>query len=209
MTQDSTAGAKRAHLGARPGGRSERVRAAILTATTQELREVGYGAMTMTSIARRADVALSTVVRRWDSKAALVADTLTGITADAIAVPDNGSLEADLRHYAWTIANTLSDPGNKVLLRSLFALPEAELERVRRQHWTARYRVAVEVMDRAIARGEIPDQPFAARVIELLSATLWMRILVTGIPVDELGMQQLVSDAMAAAKTGSIALRPE
>lgn len=182
------------------------MRAAILAATTAELREVGYGGMTMTSVAKRADVALSTVLRRWESKAALVADTITGITADSIPVPDTGSMQGDLEHYAWVIAKTLSDPGIKVLLRSIFALPEPELERIRRKHWTARYMIAVEVMQRAIDRGEIPEQPFAARVIELLSATLWMRILVTGIPVDELGVKQLVSDAMAAARTGSLAL---
>src|SRR5262249_42882867 len=56
---------------ARPGGRSARVRAAVLAATLELLAERGYEQMELPEVARRAGVNVTTVYRRWGSKARL------------------------------------------------------------------------------------------------------------------------------------------
>ena len=57
----------------RPGGRSARVRSAVLAATLEVLVETGYDGMTVDAVAARAGVHKTTVYRRWPTKAALVA----------------------------------------------------------------------------------------------------------------------------------------
>jgi AcrR family transcriptional regulator len=56
--------------------RIERSRTAILEATLDELAEVGYGALTIESVARRAGASKATVYRHWTGKLDLVADAV-------------------------------------------------------------------------------------------------------------------------------------
>ncbi|MFC7589155.1 TetR/AcrR family transcriptional regulator [Nonomuraea antimicrobica] len=49
----------------RPGGRTARVRAAVLEATQDELVERGFHELTMDQVAARAGVGKTTVYRRW------------------------------------------------------------------------------------------------------------------------------------------------
>jgi AcrR family transcriptional regulator len=56
--------------------RSARAHQAILTATTEMLTEVGYGALTIEGIAARAGVGKTTVYRWWPTKGALVIEAI-------------------------------------------------------------------------------------------------------------------------------------
>jgi AcrR family transcriptional regulator len=58
----------------RPGGRSSRVRAAVLDATLATLMEHGYDAVTVSDVARAAGVHPTTVYRRWGGRPQLVAE---------------------------------------------------------------------------------------------------------------------------------------
>ncbi len=205
---DESSGTTRTHLGARPGGRSERVRAAIVEATTAELLAVGYAHLTLSTVAERAGVALSTVRRRWETKAALCAATIVEMTGDAVPVPDCGTLEEDLRSMAQSVFEYSSDPAIVTLIRTTLALPESELTEIRTQHWIRRAAVAREVTQRAIARGEIRPQRNSGRVVELLVASIWMRALLTGTPLSEAELEAFVQDALVAARSagpGSLA----
>ncbi|MEV3975004.1 helix-turn-helix domain-containing protein [Streptomyces sp. NPDC050698] len=51
----------------RPGGRSARVRKAVLAATAAELSERGFAAMTIEDIAARSGVHKTTIYRRWST----------------------------------------------------------------------------------------------------------------------------------------------
>ncbi|MDQ8046029.1 MAG: TetR/AcrR family transcriptional regulator C-terminal ligand-binding domain-containing protein [Solirubrobacteraceae bacterium] len=201
----STATSKpgRVTTGARTGGRSERVRAAIFEATIAELLESGYGGLTLSSVAKKADVALSTVNRRWATKPKLVADVLVDMTAMAVPDPDTGALETDLRQIAQSLATGFSNPQVRVLIRSMLALPEDEQVAIRTKHWDLRQENADRIIGRAVDRGEIPPQRDAFRVLELLGATVWMRALVTGGPLDQAVLDQLVDDVLVVARRGT------
>jgi AcrR family transcriptional regulator len=56
--------------------RVERTRRLVLNATLKELSTVGYGALTIDSIATRAGVARSTIYRNWPDKIAVIKDAL-------------------------------------------------------------------------------------------------------------------------------------
>jgi TetR/AcrR family transcriptional regulator of autoinduction and epiphytic fitness len=64
----------------------------ILHAVVQELADVGYGGVTIESIAARAGVGKSTVYRHWSDKLALIADAFE--TFHEQMVPDLGGLPA-------------------------------------------------------------------------------------------------------------------
>src|SRR5215218_6421514 len=81
-------------------GRPRRVDAdgAILDATLELLNEVGVAGLSMDLLAQRAGVGKATIYRRWESKEAVILHALR--TSDTpIAVPDEGSLRADLNAY--------------------------------------------------------------------------------------------------------------
>jgi AcrR family transcriptional regulator len=62
----------------------------VLSAAVQELAEVGYGRVTIESIAARAGVGKSSIYRHWPDKLAPIADAFE--TFHELMVPDLGDL---------------------------------------------------------------------------------------------------------------------
>src|SRR3954451_4883221 len=79
--------------------RSETARAAILQAAAAELQERGFAATTVDAIAARAGVGKQTVYRWWPSKPDVVLEAILELAAERVAVPDEGSLHADLLSF--------------------------------------------------------------------------------------------------------------
>ena len=73
-------------------------REAVLRAAREVLAEVGYTSMTIDAVAQRAGSNRVLIYRVWDTKLALAADALFGMTGE-LHVPDTGSLEEDLRDF--------------------------------------------------------------------------------------------------------------
>src|SRR5579863_8534415 len=84
--------------------RIERSRQVILQAVLDELSDVGYGALTIESTARRAGVGKATIYRHWPDKIALIADALKLLQRqrdpDLVSGPPREKLERILRHVA-------------------------------------------------------------------------------------------------------------
>ncbi|MAT06076.1 MAG: hypothetical protein CL424_13640 [Acidimicrobiaceae bacterium] len=59
--------------------RTERTRAAIIAAALDELADVGYGALTIESVARRAGASKATIYRHWSGKLDLFADVIASL----------------------------------------------------------------------------------------------------------------------------------
>src|SRR6516162_9222771 len=82
---------------ARTGGRSARVREAVLSAVREELMDGGYAALSHIVVARRAGVDPATVYRRWPTRSRLAVDAIIELAENAVPVPDTGRLASDLR----------------------------------------------------------------------------------------------------------------
>src|SRR3712207_7398459 len=80
---------------ARPGGRTARVRAAVLDATVAELAEHGYAELTVEAVAARAGVNKTTLYRRWGGKDGLLVDAVEAFGAGQAEVPDTGQVDED------------------------------------------------------------------------------------------------------------------
>src|SRR5882757_4143114 len=84
----------------RPAGAAvlrEEVTDAIRAAVFAELASVGYGRMSIESIARRAGVGKAAVYRRWPSKLPIVLDVVSALAVHSLPAPDTGTLLGDVK----------------------------------------------------------------------------------------------------------------
>lgn len=102
--------------------RSERARAAILTAAAELTRELPYVKLTIEAIAARAGVGKQTIYRWWPSKGAVVFDAM--LESDSgpagLALPDTGDIAADMRELLRGSIVALTDPGYESFLRAMY-----------------------------------------------------------------------------------------
>ena len=155
----------------RPGGRSARTRAAVLAATADLLAEVGYEELTFDAVAERAGVHKTTVYRRWPTKPDLVADAARERSVQLVEVPDT-RLAARRSHRARRVRSLPTSAPNvgsamtKTLVAAAATSPS--VAEVTHTFWAERLRLTGEIVDRAIARGELPPAVDANLVIESL-----------------------------------------
>ncbi|MGW4353785.1 TetR/AcrR family transcriptional regulator [Nocardia sp. NPDC004582] len=169
----------------RTGGRSARVRQAILAATLDQIADHGIEGLTITEIATRAAVAETTIYRRWGTRTALIADAITELAAEANPIPDTGVLREDLRQLAAQISALITRPGIPRLLGAILALsPDPEVAAAREHFWTTRFDRSAAIVHRAVERGELPPDTDPHDVMETLSAPLYFRLLTGDHPLD-------------------------
>lgn len=190
----------------RPGGRSARVREAVLAATAAELSERGFAAMTIEDIAARSGVHKTTIYRRWSTLSQLVADAAVEISATTVPIPDTGSIESDLREMARSIVALVTSESGGALVAALFsdAVRTPEVARVKREFYSARYELADIVVRRAVERGEISEKVSAADLLAAVAAPIYYRLLVADLPVDRSVADRAAAGALAAAHAGAL-----
>ncbi len=190
------------YTGTRPGGRSARVRRAVLDASAAMLLSEGLDALTLAAVAQAAGVHHATVYRRWPTRSRLVLDTIIDLTEARVPAPppSTGGVHGDLVEYFTPIVQGLRDPHVQALVRSLIALPEEEIAGERREYWRARHAVATAIIEAGVARGELADSIDPWHVVELIAGPIWMRMLITGDGVEDAMLEQLVSEALTVAR---------
>jgi AcrR family transcriptional regulator len=196
-----------AHRG--PGRpRDARADRAILDATLELAGSVGLAGITMDAVAAHAGVSKATIYRRWSSKEALVLDAWMACF-DEDAVPNNGSLREDLlliqrRAKASEQGATLA----RVLPQMVAAARvNEELGRVYARFVADRRQRFKVVLERAVARRELPADADLDLVFDLLNGPLFYRTLLTGEAVAEDVLERVIDVVVAGvgalAKSGS------
>ena len=187
----------------RPGGRTARVRAAVLRAAEDALIEKGFAGLDLADIARRADVGKTTVYRRWRTVPALVADLLADMAAQSQPRADTGSLVEDLRANAQLVRRTLSDPRQGPLFKAILAAALADGDTAAALHHFYDVRITewAACVQAAVDRGELAPDTDVREVIRAVSAPLYYRLL-TGDPLDTHCAESAADAAMAAARAG-------
>ncbi|WP_100447612.1 TetR/AcrR family transcriptional regulator [Glycomyces xiaoerkulensis] len=188
----------------RPGGRTARVRSAVLRAAAEALVDRGFGRIDLPDIARRAEVGKTTVYRRWGSVAGVVADLLAEMASDSEPRADTGSLGGDLAALAHLIRRTFADPLHGPLFKAVIAAATCDAEAAEALGRFYRTRAAEwePCIERARERGEVPAGTDAAEVIEAVSGPLYYRLLATGKPVDPAAADRAAAAALEAAAAG-------
>jgi AcrR family transcriptional regulator len=184
----------------RTGGRSARVREAVLKATVRAVAECGADAVNISEIARQAEVHETSVYRRWPTREHLVLDALLDYSEAKLPIPNTGTLRDDLVAFATAVTAYLDSPLGRTLARSM-AVAGDTLAAGRAQFWKSRLDLAGAMIARAKDRGEVPTDLEAATALELVIAPLHFRALLTRRPFDEHDIAKLV-DALLAGLAG-------
>jgi AcrR family transcriptional regulator len=189
----------------RPGGRSARVRAAVLAAVEAELLDHGYDALTVDAVAARAGVHRATVYRRWHDVGGLLAVALDAATEDDWRPPDLGSLAADLTALNRDVLVHLTTERSvsRALIMASFRSTAAAA--ALRGFLDDRYRRSDVVVARAVARGEVPADTDARRLLVAATAPLYHEILLLGQGHDDEIAARYATGTAHAAAAGSYA----
>ncbi|MGH8880502.1 MAG: TetR/AcrR family transcriptional regulator, partial [Stackebrandtia sp.] len=70
---------------------------AIMRATLEVAKELGYSKLSIEAVAARAGVGKHTIYRRWPSKGMLFHDSLMALREPGAVFPETGDIDADLR----------------------------------------------------------------------------------------------------------------
>jgi AcrR family transcriptional regulator len=188
----------------RPGGRSARVRQSVFDATMALLGEGGLDRLTIVDIARCAGVHETSIRRRWRTKESLICDALLNQSEQSLPIPDTGSLREDLVAFASELAAYLATPLGRAVLRAIAATGEdPALLEARTAFWQARYELANAMIERAVARDELPAMVDSRLALEVLIAPLNFRALLTDEPPDEQLPLQLADLVLDGIRGGS------
>lgn len=137
--------------------RDAHVDRAILDATLEELRAVGYQKMSMDGIATRASVSKPTIYRRWPNKPALAIGAITVLVAQEGPVT-TGDTRDDLRRQLQHAHDNLQRSSSVTLLGTLLAEKERHprfIETYRERLVRPRRAKIMEILNAAQHRGEL------------------------------------------------------
>ncbi len=150
----------------------------------------------MDRIAKRAGTGKAALYRRWPNVRALGLDVFLATIAEAVpqAFPNTGSLREDLVDSMKSFTSSFRGPMALVLreLISESAHDSALIEEFNRRLGEPMESELVNVLQRAMARGEIPTKPIDPLIFELPDALISHRLLMRGEVIDDITCEHLV-----------------
>ncbi len=187
--------------------RSDRVHEAILDATLELLRETGFSGLAIESVASRAGVGKATIYRRWTSKVPLVIEAMQRIPE--IPTPDTGSIAEDLTEVLRSSIGVLRGTPLAHVLPSLVGERnrDPELSEALDGFVAERRRPLIRMLERAVARGELPPDADLELGVDLILGPFVVRLFFTAGPVDPALVQPIV-DAVIRGLGGVVEREP-
>lgn len=180
---------------------------ALVRTFFDEWARVGYSALSLDSVARKAGVGKAALYRRWRSKAHMAQDLVSQLTATVparIESGDCGSLEADL--YAMGLAGRrlMRHPLVRRIMPDLYAAMEREpaLAGALRPSEAASQKKLTTLVDRAVARGELPGDIDRGLATDFLIGPLYWRLVVMGERCTRQQLKTIARMTAAAFKAG-------
>lgn len=180
---------------------------ALVSTFFEEWARVGYSALSLDAVARKAGVGKAALYRRWRSKADMASDLVKQLSATAILMGDagdQGSLEADLYAGLLAVRRILRHPLVRRILPDLYtAMPrEPALYAAMAPGEMAREKKVQALVDRAIARGELPKDVDRRTATDIVIGPLYWRIVVLGERCGRRQLKILAGMTAAAIKAG-------
>ena len=174
--------------------RSEKTRQAIQAAARELCREVGYEAVSIEAIARRAGSGKQTIYRWWPSKGAVLLDVLIEAAGDSAAFPDTGDVKADLIAQMSGVARLMSSADGPLVIGLITDAhhDQAVAERISEYVLEPRRRACLSRLSTAVERGELVRGIDTALLMEQLYGPLYYRFLVTREGVDDAHVRALI-----------------
>jgi hypothetical protein len=115
-----------------------------------------------------------------------------------VPLPDTGDLRSDLAAIATRVSRTLTSPTSNAIVHHIAGSTDPDLARAANAYWGSLFDHTAQVVRRAQRRGEASADVDPVAAIETLLAPLYLRLLVTRLPLD----RQLIDDLVA--RTGKL-----
>jgi AcrR family transcriptional regulator len=180
----------------------------VLSATLELLAERGFEGLELPEVARRAGVHATTVYRRWGSRARLAGEALLERGRPLSATPDTGALRTDLERLLLEGGALLRTAPVRAMLEVLLSEstdphPAAEIAQARDRFLAAHLAEARLVVQRAVARSELPPGTDPGVLLELVVGPALLRTLLLGLDLGPAAAAGIAARAEAALRSTS------
>ena len=183
--------------------RDPRLDEAVVAATLELLAEDGYAQLTVERIAARAGVGKASVYRRWPDKVSIVLEAVSR-NPERPSAPDTGSLRGDALAYLRTLVRYRSLHADAISAISSEALCDERFGDAFRAGMAEPIIAGMRViLERAVARGELPPETDIALLGTVPPALLQAQRLVAGLHPDEAFVQRIVDQFFSPAGKAS------
>lgn len=191
-------------LGARTGGRSERVVAAVIRATIDAIATTGYAGLRVELVAERAGVNKTSVYRRWPTKADLVAAAMQSFAGHHEPLPDTGSVRSDLIAMAHRAIAVASTPEGRAFVRIIAVESgDPDVDKLGRKLRESMMAHRAGIIERAQRRGELPHGIDARVLLDAIFVPILTRVSRFTEEVDPTTPEAFVDLALAGAQHGA------
>lgn len=176
MTTDHETDEARRSIGARRNPASQE---AILDAAEAIMREEGIAGFSIEAVARRARAGKPTIYRWWPNRTVLMLDVYRRFK-NARQFPDTGTLRGDLVAF---LENQLlgfwKDRLCGTVYRAVIAEAQSDADAAQAlfAYQAERKRVALAIVDRAKARGEVGEHIQGELIIDMIVSFAWHQLL--------------------------------
>jgi len=175
LAGDDVLAPQRRTVGTRVRGRAARVVDSVLRATGEELCLVGYAALRIEDIALRSGVNKSTIYRRWPSKTDLVCAAILDLMNHTIAI-DTGSVREDLRQSLRRLTHLSEIPKWRGIIQLIASRSDPEVDVLANQLRDEQHAMRIAMIERGVARGELPATTNAALIADLVTGPVFRRL---------------------------------
>jgi AcrR family transcriptional regulator len=189
--------------------RGEHLETAIRDAALTLLAEQGPAAVTMEAVAAAARTSKPVLYRRWPDAATLLRDTVLDVATTAIPHEDTGTYRTDMLAVLRGWAALFTGPQAGVVRAAIAAAAHdpdlaaafrADVIGWRKQEMAA-------LLGRGIQRGEVRADVPVEIARELAQSVLWHRLLITGDPITDDLVVQLVDEVLVPFVSPAAAAR--
>jgi AcrR family transcriptional regulator len=177
--------------------RVRRSKEAILKVTSELLSETGLGGVSVDEVSRRSGVAKTTIYRHWPTRSALLLDTCSRLGQTPV-IPNTGNLKGDVTALALGIADGLRSARWPSVLPSIIDAAErdSEIAELHTRLHAARISPFHEIIDRAKAKGELPQDFDGSRLVAALLGPMFYRRWFSREKLDEKFVRGVVENAL-------------
>lgn len=181
-----------------PRRRGDELNRAIYRAALEELAEVGYQRLTMERIAERARTSKASLYRRWPGRLELMLDAVLHVFPNADDLPDTGGLRGDLLAALRGMAEALNSPigsAARAMLGDL-EIDRATVQQHKERFVERRNQLFLEIIRRAVARGEARPGAVNPRVASVGPAVMRDHFFTQGVPISDDVVVEIVDQVL-------------
>ena len=173
--------------------RGESVVRDVLDAVRAEIAKVGFSAMRIENVALRAEVAKTTIYRRWPKKEDLLFELLQSMMSGSEAIAEGGNLRADLLAIGRHLRSVMTSTDGQAIARVLMAEgSDPEVQRAIAHIREQKMIVPMKLVERARERGEIGGAVDADLLLTTLAGAVHHSVFVRSVELSDAYLEALV-----------------